>query len=520
MKRILSFIMVMGLLNPVSLNAFKVKNPDGDVVLYIGGTHNDRISINCGENIDENYALKVCGKITADDFVKDTVTLDFKDSDDTIDGNETNSDHDAVITLTLNKASSNDVSFHFETKDNSASDGSDYDKVDSDFTIPAGDTSIDIKIKIYGDTTEEGDEKIDIEITNVNNADLADSTADYTILNDDTTPKVELKDSSYTDDEGTSFTVNYTVSQAVSGDVDIDWEIAHDTTDDADFDNCALSGTFTIADGTDSGSFTVDTNDDNNFGDQEHFQVKLTNVSSGTANLGSDKIQDIYINNNDSEPKATIDDQEVDETGDDQDVDFTISLDVAPETTVKLTAEIEHDTTDNDDVDPDEGDQSTITFNSGDDSKVFTVTVKGDDDEEDDETYFVKLKNADGITIDDDTGDGKINNDDSSGYFSDRRLKTDILTIVRPFDKINNLRGVTFKWKDTGKSDYGFIAQEIQQELPNSVSKDKSGYYRVQYYETVPLLLEGIKVLKQENILLRNKLNELSSRLKVIEGKK
>ena len=56
---------------------------------------------------------------------------------------------------------------------------------------------------------------------------------------------------------------------------------------------------------------------------------------------------------------------------------------------------------------------------------------------------------------------------------SDRRIKDDIVPIETDYalSKVNKLRPVSFIKKDTRQPEYGFIAQEVQEEIPESVSK-------------------------------------------------
>lgn len=103
---------------------------------------------------------------------------------------------------------------------------------------------------------------------------------------------------------------------------------------------------------------------------------------------------------------------------------------------------------------------------------------------------------------------------------SDKRLKTKIVNIDSPLEKISKINGVYFNWnetakeltgKDTEQREVGFIAQEVQSILPEIVKKapfdtiehtneSKSGenYLTIQYEKIVPLLVECIKELKLE----------------------
>jgi len=50
----------------------------------------------------------------------------------------------------------------------------------------------------------------------------------------------------------------------------------------------------------------------------------------------------------------------------------------------------------------------------------------------------------------------------------------------------------------------GFIAQELERVLPEAVTKDEKGYYRVAYSEVAPLLVEAIKEQQREIDGLKN----------------
>ena len=85
---------------------------------------------------------------------------------------------------------------------------------------------------------------------------------------------------------------------------------------------------------------------------------------------------------------------------------------------------------------------------------------------------------------------------------SDRRLKTDIHSIQNSLDIISTLDGVTFYWKEktrkTGEH-FGFVAQEVEQTLPQLVSQDKIGIKSVNYQSVVPILVNAINELNKNN---------------------
>lgn len=76
---------------------------------------------------------------------------------------------------------------------------------------------------------------------------------------------------------------------------------------------------------------------------------------------------------------------------------------------------------------------------------------------------------------------------------SDMNLKTNILTIDNPVDVIMQLRGVSFNRTESGVRDYGVVAQEIEQILPDVVHQDNFGHKSVSYSSIIGFLIEAIK---------------------------
>ena len=96
---------------------------------------------------------------------------------------------------------------------------------------------------------------------------------------------------------------------------------------------------------------------------------------------------------------------------------------------------------------------------------------------------------------------------------SDRRLKDNILPISNPLQKINSIGGYSFDWNVEKQhiykgKDYGVIAQEIEEILPELVDTRENGYKAVKYDKLVSLLIEGIKELSQEVKELKEKINK------------
>ncbi len=94
----------------------------------------------------------------------------------------------------------------------------------------------------------------------------------------------------------------------------------------------------------------------------------------------------------------------------------------------------------------------------------------------------------------------------TSGYMtsSDKRLKKNIKNLNKISDKIFELKGVQFNWKNNGEKDYGFIAQDVEKIFPALVKTNPdTGMKAVKYTNLIPLILEELRVLKDQNKLLQ-----------------
>lgn len=124
---------------------------------------------------------------------------------------------------------------------------------------------------------------------------------------------------------------------------------------------------------------------------------------------------------------------------------------------------------------------------------------------------------------------------------SDQRLKTNIQNIstTLALETIKNMRPVTFNWREdifnkehAGKSDSGFIAQEIEKLIPHAVSEytDISGgennhkiYKNLRHERIIPYLVSSIQALFDDQKLQQNtfekKINELNLEINLLKQK-
>ncbi|EAY29654.1 tail fiber domain-containing protein [Microscilla marina] len=130
----------------------------------------------------------------------------------------------------------------------------------------------------------------------------------------------------------------------------------------------------------------------------------------------------------------------------------------------------------------------------------------------------------------------------STGWYttSDKRLKSNINPIEGSLTKLLQLKGVSYQYTfelnkygdlsgekiteikqktidadkpytSKAKQRLGFIAQDLQQVLPEAVAKDEKGFLSVNYSEVVPLLVEAMKEQQAKIDALENALNDLKS---------
>jgi len=78
--------------------------------------------------------------------------------------------------------------------------------------------------------------------------------------------------------------------------------------------------------------------------------------------------------------------------------------------------------------------------------------------------------------------------------FSSAVAKDNISTIDNALDIVEQLRGVTFDWKESGKKAVGLIYEEVKEVIPELTS-EKEGHVGVQYQNTVAVLIEAVKTL-------------------------
>jgi hypothetical protein len=110
---------------------------------------------------------------------------------------------------------------------------------------------------------------------------------------------------------------------------------------------------------------------------------------------------------------------------------------------------------------------------------------------------------------------------------SDVRLKKNVQPLTGALDRLLQLHGVTYEWKDPAEhanqtgTQHGFIAQEVEKVMPEWVTTDDKGFKSI----SIPgrgldaMTVESIRSLKFENDLLNGRVRALeSSRRSLVSG--
>jgi hypothetical protein len=98
---------------------------------------------------------------------------------------------------------------------------------------------------------------------------------------------------------------------------------------------------------------------------------------------------------------------------------------------------------------------------------------------------------------------------------SDVRLKKNVQPLVGALDRLMQLHGVTFEWKDPAEhgdrtgTQRGFIAQEVEKVIPEWVGTGSNGFKTLNLSGIEPMVVESLRTLKMENEALKDRVKAL-----------
>jgi len=318
----------------------------------------------------------------------------------------------AFTPLTLSCASPLPVTVSFHTADSTATvAGNDYIPADSSVTIPPGETSGLIALRIRADWAIEPNEIFKLVLGGATGATLGDGVGLVTITNDDSPPLLSISDASVAEgDTGTmNVALDVTMSHPLDSMVAVRYRTVDGTATGADLDFVATTGVLEIPAGNKNGAINVLVRGDRRLEPDEDFTVVLSTPQRGTI---EDSVGVVTIVNDDGVPALHVADAMIVE-GDagTRTVLVPVSLSLAAGLPVKVHWHTVNGTATVDDADYVAASDS-LTFAPGDTLKYAAVSVRGDTRPELNETFRVVLTSASGALIADTMATGTIVNDD------------------------------------------------------------------------------------------------------------
>jgi hypothetical protein len=303
----------------------------------------------------------------------------------------------ATFKIQLSAPSGRDVTVRYATVPGTATAGADYQNISFTATIPAGQSSVNVTVFVVRENIFEADETFFLDLSEPDNATIADARAQCTIVNDDTVPTLTTENAFGGEGDSSQSAMTFTLrlSNASYQTVSVGYATA-DGTAVAPADYAASTGTVTFAPEETTKTFTVmvkgDTLDEIN----EMFVVNF----SGPVNVtlpANTQATGLIID--DDGPAVSISDVVVVE-GDSGTTDavFTVSLSAPSVQTVRVSFSTANGTA----VFGEDYQGRTnnfINLPAGVTSGTIVVRVIGDTHVEPDETFTVNLFNPIGGTI-------------------------------------------------------------------------------------------------------------------------
>jgi len=209
----------------------------------------------------------------------------------------------AAFAVTLSAACGVTVTVHYATADNTATNPGDFTSADAVLTIEPGVTSSSIVVAVNGDRVGEPDETFYLNLDNITNATFAggDTQAVCTITDDE--PRLSIADTSTTEPDTTTNTIQFTVTISASSDANTTVYFATSNgVAQAGSDYVATSGVCTIIAGNTSATINVGIIGDYTNETAEAFYV---NISSPTNALILDNQAECVIFDNDVPPRIS-----------------------------------------------------------------------------------------------------------------------------------------------------------------------------------------------------------------------
>ncbi len=321
----------------------------------------------------------------------------------------------AQFEVTVRPASEQTVTVNFETADGTAKADSDYTETSGTLTFTAGQTTKTLSVSTVDDDAQESDERFTVTLRNPDGATLDDHTGEGTIRDNDDdggggrTPELSIGDAAV--QEGGTAEFEVTLRPASEQMVTVRYQTKNGTAL-AGSDYTETSGTLTFTAGQTTKTISVSTVDDDAQESDERFTVTLRNPDGATLDdhTGEGTIRDNDDGGGGRTPELSIGDAAVQEG---RTAEFEVTLRPASEQMVTVRYQTKNGTAlAGSDYTETSG---TLTFTAGQTTKTISVSTVDDDAQESNERFTVTLRNPDGATLDDHTGEGTIRDNDGGG---------------------------------------------------------------------------------------------------------
>jgi hypothetical protein len=198
------------------------------------------------------------------------------------------------IPVTLSPTSTSTETINYSTSNSSAIAGSDYVSKSGTITFAPGESSKNIDITVYGDTTYEGNEDFYITLSKVSgSATITDNQATITIGNDDAPTYVTLEDDvSINEGNYGTYTkkITVTASNLNGNTIKVDYSTNDGTATTANSDYTATSGTLTFTEDSLTHTVSITINGDTTIESDETFTLNLSNPIGALINNSSTTI--------------------------------------------------------------------------------------------------------------------------------------------------------------------------------------------------------------------------------------
>ncbi len=315
------------------------------------------------------------------------------------------------LVFTVTRATGDDATIDYATADGTATAGQDYLAESETIVFSANQTSAQVRIDVFGDTLNEGDENLTLTLSGTG---FADVVVTGTIHDDgDAAPRISIADT--TVDEGNTgtnqATFAVTLNRPSGRAVTATYATANGSAS-AGADYTTTGGTVTFDPGDLSETVTVpvagDTLDEIN----ETFTVALTNPANATSGAGP---ATGVILDDDGPPTVSIADVTVAENAGPANFKVTLSATSGRDVTVYAST-VSGTALPASDFQPRGGDE--ITISAGTTEATFPVTLVNDSTNESAETFGVTLSPGSGAVIERGAATGTITDDDPGPRFS------------------------------------------------------------------------------------------------------